>query len=672
MKKATITILFLLYLQCVYTQNKRYDSLKDLISSSKDDSTKFWETADQIWEYLYSNPDSAVLYIQQNILLAQKMRSDNALFMAYSQYANLEQVNGNYPVALQYQLQSLRAAERSKNSLSISQAYFVLGDVYREAGDFEQSIYNLRKAKSLLESNLNPALDQKKSQEMVSPYLYNLILLAQTFERSDQLDSALKYTNNVQNYLKGINKWKTSEDSIFILRMLAYTMGKIYSKKGDYPIALAYYRSAAAMAIRDDIKKDVMDNYSGAAITFKKMGQLDSSIFYANKALELSKVARNISVKLDVLNLLADVYKLKHNADSVAKYLERTIETKDSLFNQQKVREVQSMTFNEELRQQEIKDQQQQYQNRLRIYMLAGGLLVVLLLAGILYRNNLQKQKAKAKIEIAYEELKATQSQLIQSEKMASLGELTAGIAHEIQNPLNFVNNFSEVNKELLTELKEEIEKGNTDKANSIANDVIENQEKINQHGKRADAIVKGMLQHSRISSGQKELTDINALAEEYLRLAYHGLRAKDKTFNAKFETNFDPAIGKINIVPQEIGRVILNLINNAFYAVSEKQRQNIVPHMPGTDGFEPTVTISTKKLTNKVEVSVKDNGIGIPQKLLDKIFQPFYTTKPAGQGTGLGLSLAYDIITKVHGGKISVITNEESGTEFIIELPNS
>ena len=281
-------------------------------------------------------------------------------------------------------------------------------------------------------------------------------------------------------------------------------------------------------------------------------------------------------------------------------------------------------------------------------------------------------------------ELKSTQAQLIQSEKMASLGELTAGIAHEIQNPLNFVNNFSEVNKELVDELKSELATGNMQSANEIADTIKDNQDKINQHGKRADAIVKGMLQHSRISGGQRELTDINALADEYLRLAYHGLRAKDKSFNAKIETNFDPAIGKINIVPQEIGRVILNLINNAFYAVSEKQKYTSTLRQPqdlalsfrpddtvGRD-YEPTVIISTKKLTDKIEIKVSDNGIGISQKLLDKIFQPFFTTKPTGQGTGLGLSLAYDTITKGHGGKISVVTNEGSGSEFIIDLPLS
>jgi two-component system, NtrC family, sensor kinase len=268
----------------------------------------------------------------------------------------------------------------------------------------------------------------------------------------------------------------------------------------------------------------------------------------------------------------------------------------------------------------------------------------------------------KQELEAALDDLKAAQLQLVQSEKMASLGELTAGIAHEIQNPLNFVNNFSEVNKELLAEMNDAITKGDYEEAKALAVDISGNQDKINFHGKRADGIVKGMLQHSRTSSGQKELTDINTLSDEYLRLSFHGLRAKDKTFNAKFETSFDNTIEKISIVPQDIGRVILNLINNAFYAVTEKRKQNIT-------GYEPTVTISTKKMDEKIEIKVNDNGNGIPQKVLDKIFQPFFTTKPTGQGTGLGLSLSYDIV-KAHGGELKVETKEGEGSTFIIHLP--
>jgi signal transduction histidine kinase len=246
---------------------------------------------------------------------------------------------------------------------------------------------------------------------------------------------------------------------------------------------------------------------------------------------------------------------------------------------------------------------------------------------------------------------------------MASLGELTAGIAHEIQNPLNFVNNFSEVNTELISELKVEVDKGNFEDVKAIANNIEENEQKINHHGKRADAIVKGMLQHSRSSTGVKEPTNINTLADEYLRLAYHGLRAKDNSFNATMKTDYDESIGNINIIPQDVGRVILNLITNAFYAVTEKKKQQQY-------NYEPTVSVSTKKSGDKVLISVKDNGNGIPEKVLDKIFQPFFTTKPTGQGTGLGLSLSWDIVTKGHNGEMKVSTKEGEGSEFIIQLP--
>jgi signal transduction histidine kinase len=294
------------------------------------------------------------------------------------------------------------------------------------------------------------------------------------------------------------------------------------------------------------------------------------------------------------------------------------------------------------------------------------------------YTGTLEQQVEirTAELRNSLQELKSAQAQLIQSEKMASLGELTAGIAHEIQNPLNFVNNFSEINTELIEELKTEQSKStgarNEKLETDLLNDISQNLEKINHHGKRADAIVKGMLQHSRASTGLKEPTDINALCDEYLRLSYHGLRAKDKSFRARYEMDFDSGLGKISVVPQEIGRVILNLINNAFYAVSERKNLN-------ENGYEPTVVVSTKKVHDKIEIRVADNGKGIPQKILDKIFQPFFTTKPTGQGTGLGLSLSYDIVTKGHGGEIKVITRQkdepgegEAGSEFIITLPVS
>ncbi len=311
-------------------------------------------------------------------------------------------------------------------------------------------------------------------------------------------------------------------------------------------------------------------------------------------------------------------------------------------------------------------------------YTLYALLFFALLRAYIVYRSRRLQRENKVledkvtlrttQLQQSLEDLKATQTQLIQSEKMASLGELTAGIAHEIQNPLNFINNFSEVNTELIAEMKEEIEKGNMEEVKALANDISDNEQKITHHGKRADGIVKGMLQHSRTGNRQKEPTNINTLADEYLRLAYHGLRAKDKSFNATMKTDFDESIGSINIISQDVGRVILNLITNAFYAVTEKKKATSAEASVDKQ-YEPTVSVSTKKITNKIEVRVKDNGNGVPQKVLDKIFQPFFTTKPTGEGTGLGLSLSYDII-KAHGGELKVETKEHEFAEFIITLP--
>ena len=338
------------------------------------------------------------------------------------------------------------------------------------------------------------------------------------------------------------------------------------------------------------------------------------------------------------------------------------------------------------------------------VFTMAGLLIIGLLFGFILYfifsyRNKqrdfillkIHKDKIdsqKELLEKTLHDLKAAQAQLIQSEKMASLGTLTAGIAHEIQNPLNFVTNFSEVNKDLLADLRTELELGNIADAKAITTDLIDNENKINHHGQRAAAIVKSMLQHSHSSSGTIEPTDINTLADEFLRLAYHGFRAKDKSFNATMKTDFDPSIGKINIVPQDIGRVILNLITNAFYAVNEKKKSlessahdspdtSTPVSNPGHLPYAPNVTISTRLLKSplgdlgakRVEISIRDNGPGIPQSALDKIFEPFYTTKPPGEGTGLGLSLSYDII-KAHGGELKVETKPGEFAEFIITLP--
>jgi signal transduction histidine kinase len=413
-------------------------------------------------------------------------------------------------------------------------------------------------------------------------------------------------------------------------------LSKIFLKKAEYGLAMSYSKRAYDIADSSQNKLTLADAANVLAALYKTNGEY-------KKAIQFFELAHSITDSV--------------SSENYQQKLAFT-ESKNEIENKQA--SIKLLSAEKELQHQKLKDEQ--FLKRLILIIFAG----VIILSFIIIRNINRKRKKiqtqkdqielqNARIEKSYAELKSTQRQLIQSEKMASLGELTAGIAHEIQNPLNFVNNFSEVNTELIEEMKDEMNKGNFDDAKAIANDIADNEQKINHHGKRADAIVKGMLQHSRTSSAVKEPTDINALADEYFRLAYHGMRAKDKSFNAILKTDYDKSIGNISIIPQDIGRVILNLINNAFYAAP----------LPPEGGFkdpnykhEPTVWVTTKKVGNKVEIRVKDNGPGIPQKILDKIFQPFFTTKPTGQGTGLGLSLAYDIV-KAHGGELKVETSE-------------
>ena len=347
---------------------------------------------------------------------------------------------------------------------------------------------------------------------------------------------------------------------------------------------------------------------------------------------------------------------------------------KDTLNNGQVAKQFLEVTAAEKRKQEEFNKATAAYQQKVRFYSTIGILSVVAVITLILFIAYRKQQKAnrllkteKMRVEETLEKLRSTQTQLIQSEKMASLGELTAGIAHEIQNPLNFVNNFSDVNREMLEELKAESEKPKAERDEQLEieliNDLIENEQKINHHGKRADAIVKGMLQHSRSSSGQKEPTDLNGLADEYLRLAYHGLRAKDKNFNADLVTNFDEKLPKINVIPQDIGRVLLNVINNAFYATQQRVKT-------AEPDYKPKIELVTRQQDGLVLISVKDNGTGIPENIREKIMQPFFTTKPTGEGTGLGLSLSYDIVVKGHGGKIEVESKEGEGSEFTVILP--
>ncbi|MCA6483709.1 MAG: GHKL domain-containing protein [Chitinophagaceae bacterium] len=404
---------------------------------------------------------------------------------------------------------------------------------------------------------------------------------------------------------------------------------------------------------------------------FKALIKIDEKKF--SEAIEMFQAdlrrlnGRNRIEILRNYRMMAVIYRQIGNNQAAANTYQKYIELQDSLLSDQAQFQNISFETEEVMNEKERSIVKLESANKVaaatRNYFIAFAVLL-LILALLLYNRMRYKQRANKKLEETLMKLTNTQSQLVQSEKMASLGELTAGIAHEIQNPLNFVNNFSEVNTELIDELETEANKGNLEEVKLLAKDIKENETKINHHGKRADAIVKSMLQHSRKSSGQKELTDINALCDEYLRLSYHGLRAKDKSFNAEFDTQYDTTLAPINVVPQDIGRVILNLINNAFYAVNERQKKD------KDSGYKPRVTLTTRQEGNQVVIEVADNGTGMPDQVKEKIFQPFFTTKPTGEGTGLGLSLSYDIVTKGHHGIMDVESAEGLGTRFQVKLP--
>jgi two-component system NtrC family sensor kinase len=660
-------IILMIMLACMWSssngQNPRHtiDSLRNELEKIEQDTSRLRIIKQMADSFAYSNfPDSSVSYAFKSLTVARAIgykEEVNALLQLEIALRH----NGNEVKAFSVTLNGLKKAELHKMPNFRAEFLGELGIIYRESGHYDKALQYLRNSKSVYDSIKDIELS-----------LYQQSNIGEVYLLQGLLDSALYYCQPV------VEKAKTT----WIIFYAQVNLAKIYLEKHNYNIALSYLWPTARYAAFSSHRFAI--NYL-LAQTYQSLNNMDSCIYYARESLQIaneSAIYANI-IKANVF--LSGIYEHRDPQKALA-YSQAALKYNDSLYKYSETLSMESFDeFNRQEKQYETKAATVAYQYKLRQYGLLGSIGVLLAIAFFLFYNNRQKQKAnrlleKQKIEIDFQrdkaektllELKATQSQLIQSEKLASLGAVTAGIAHEIQNPLNFVNNFSEVNKELVDEMQTELKAGNTQEAIAISNDIKENEQKINYHGKRADAIVKGMLQHSRQTSGTKEPTDINALCDEYLRLSYHGLRAKDKNFNADFKTDFDESIGKINIVPQEIGRVLLNLYNNAFYAINEKKKT------AGED-YKPLVSIETKKINarpddtvgrDKVEIEVSDNGNGIPQNIVDKIFQPFFTTKPTGQGTGLGLSLSYDII-KAHGGEITVNTREGGGTEFTITLP--
>jgi two-component system NtrC family sensor kinase len=667
--KLIYILFFLSSLHVSHAQQLPIEYSKQL-NNVKSDSARVSVFEKVIAYYREKNRDSAIHYINLAIAISEK---NNQLLMPLwykAMYSN--QLLARQMFAAAFKL--LNEIERKSQELNRqNSSWKVISNA-----SFDQNKYLLLAAtyynyQILMSQTSNPELVRfyiqktRENADLSSPSRFNSgssSALAFLMLRIKKPDSAIHILNLIKEY---------DSVSVYFRDFDNMLKGIAYSDLHQYAESNTYLRLALKIA---DSKNIATRSAFRLSQNYAQLNQVDSAYFYARYLLDtLSSFGfSNFEVDLGVAyKNMYECFNLMHKKDSAFKYVQLALKVQDSLNSIRIINlaEFQQLLLSENRRIEALDDERNEKVSRWTNIGAISFALLIGLIAILLYRNVRQSRLANAslieqkeKLQLTLDQLKSTQSQLVQSEKMASLGELTAGIAHEIQNPLNFVNNFAEVNTELIDELETEANKGNLEEVKLLAKDIKENESKINFHGKRADAIVKSMLQHSRKSSGQKELTDINALCDEYLRLSYHGLRAKDKSFNAEFDTQFDTTLAPINVVPQDIGRVILNLINNGFYAVNERQKKD------KDSGYKPRVTLTTRQEGNQVVIEVADNGTGMPDQVKEKIFQPFFTTKPTGEGTGLGLSLSYDIVTKGHGGTMEVETIETAGTKFGIRLP--
>jgi two-component system NtrC family sensor kinase len=670
MKRLLLFFSFFSFMYCnCLAQHTVLDSLKNKLELQKNKDTIRIKT---LWKYsnelTYTDINSAIRYAKEAVEIANELKWEKGYVQSLINLSYAYSYNGSYDTAISYDLDALKISEQLPDKWLLIQIFAGLSDYYRMTDNYNPSEYYAKKYFDLANGT--------KDRRSILDATVRLYIVYGEMDREDKM----------KELEPGAERMAIEQNNMHQLGKILDLKSKTQYKQKDFAAAITSMRRALSVWEKEKNYPNIAFIQTHLSNAFLALNNKDSAAYYANTALATCK---EYGLKQESVDAYEALFRYNQQFGNYKKAFEYRL-MYDSIYNE--IYNPQSggaiehaqMKFEQEKKEEQdkinqaIKDEAAR-KIRNAQYSVIGAFL---LLAIFLFWNNRQKQKAKAKIEKAYADLKATQAQLIQSEKMASLGELTAGIAHEIQNPLNFVNNFSEVNRELISELIDEVDKGNTKEVKAIANDIKDNEEKINHHGKRADAIVKNMLQHSRQTKGVKDPTDINVLCDEYLRLSYHGLRAKDKSFNAEIKTDFDESIGKINIVPQDIGRVLLNLFNNAFYAVNEKKKTV-------EDGsYVPTVTMVTKKLSSAIEIIVTDNGNGIPVSIKEKIFQPFFTTKPTGEGTGLGLSLAYDIITKEHNGTIKAESKVDitdpglsgkgntdqfwkgEGSEFIIQLP--
>ena len=649
MKYFFLLFIFFFVTSLTFAQGIYFDSLKlNLSQSQKEDTNRviaLFAVADY---YGFIQFDSCLYYASKTASLSKKLGYEYGDYLGYTATFHGFNSKGNYPMALKVALQCLNQAEKLKEKRpeALSQAHYFMGLLNREMQNYEDAKIQFKES-----------IDwQIKIGQPTGDVFASYSQLGILYATLKQMDSAMAYAQLGYSLGQHITKQFRAYYPLAI-----GALGNIYASKGNFELADKYFRDAINLSKLFGNIYFQCRNYNNLATLFDKSGKRDSCIFYATISLQYCQQHNFAEFTLDASRLLSKNYQTENMSDSTLKYLQIMLVARDSVFSQSKGQQFRQLAFDEILHERDIDKEKERYQNQVRFIALITAALVLLLLSIIFFFTSKRRLSDKTKIEQSLKDLKSVQAQLIESEKMASLGEVTAGIAHEIQNPLNFVNNFSQVNEELLEELKNEVAKGNLDEITTISKDIIGNQKKITQHGKRAEMIVRSMLQHTRTSTGQKEPVNINMMAEECLKLSYHGLRAKEKSFVANLQMDFDQNLGLVSVIQQDMVRVFVNLFNNAFYSMNEKTRLHI-------NGYEPVISVSTKRMNGKIEINIKDNGMGISKTVLDKIFQPFFTTKPTGQGTGLGLSMSYDII-KVHNGELIVNSTEGEGAEFLIRI---
>jgi len=670
--KTGVKILLLLFIPTLsFAQQSQPDTLRKLrtaLKMARTDSARFLRLDVLGWYYVEINRDTAIYYFDKEAGIAKRHNQPlvEAAALFGKSYALMHL--GKLPASLACAQRALKLAEYPENENETWAPRFQMG--FQAATPYKNRLDLLAYIRAQYghfmgrTSNTDEQIAQYKKSQLLAGEAGDKVLqglmnmnLGRVYFNLNKLDSAVVLERNAERLFNQARFKK-------FIGYIDNVLGKSYLKRGDAATALQYYHDGLRSGTEQNNLAVIGYNYSSLVGYYLTEREKDSSLYYAKRELEVLQAMGS----KDIGPVYADLYqsyKLSENIDSAYKYQGLALAAQDSSYKvtTQNLADFQKLSSKEQLRSQELEKEKAAYQEKIRTYSLLAGAAIFLIIALILYLNNRQKHKANVVLESTLSNLKSTQNQLIQSEKMASLGELTAGIAHEIQNPLNFVNNFSEVNKEMIGELKDELKSGNVDEALAIANDIEQNEEKINHHGKRADFIVKGMLQHSRTSTGELQLTNMNVLADEFFKLSYQGLRAKDKDFNAELVTHFDPNLPKADVVQQDMGRVMLNLFNNAFYAVNQKSKT-------AGANYKPEVSVTTTLKNGHVVIIVKDNGIGIPDAIKEKIMQPFFTTKPTGEGTGLGLSLTYDMVVKGHKGSIAVAGKEGEGSAFTISLP--